>query len=175
MVPSCSAAQYYPKYLIWTVSDLKRKSRFHFFENPPPFLRGTVVKPFRRIFFLMYSLICFISLSPDWDALIPYALMNFWSMKYLKSLTLWFGPCCSSALQLHTLSVILVLLGSVLLVGLVVYSFTSWLFDLRRFVLEYEWFSQIFIIELFILLGEKNEKSLNHGIVVATKLRRRNS
>ena len=40
-VPSCSAAQYYPKYLIWTVLDLKRKSRFHFF-HPPPFLRGTV-------------------------------------------------------------------------------------------------------------------------------------
>ena len=42
MVPSCSAAQYYPKYLILPVSDLKRKNRFHFFQNL--FLRRTEVK-----------------------------------------------------------------------------------------------------------------------------------
>ena len=48
MVPSCSAAQYYPKYLISPVYDLKRKSRFHFFEKTPPFLGGTVVKNYKK-------------------------------------------------------------------------------------------------------------------------------
>ena len=60
MVPSCSAALYYPKYFILPVYDLKRKIRFHFFQksSPLPFLGGTRVK--RLLFGVEYILFYFI-------------------------------------------------------------------------------------------------------------------